>query len=63
MKKFKRGDRVIHIRDNIAGVVVSIKERGVAGSDVTYIEKIEVQLDNGMILFDSPDCFRADGNE
>jgi len=56
--RFQKGDRVSHHRNGFIGTVISVKERGVAGSDVTWIEKVEVALDNGVVMFESPDNFR-----
>ena len=48
-RKFKKGDRVQRKNDLCTGTVAQIKERGVAGSAVTYIDWIKVAFDNGMV--------------
>ena len=61
--KFKRGDRVRHVKDSFLGVVANIKERGVAGSSVTWVEWIEVMCDNGLIVKAEPNKFRLIDDE
>jgi hypothetical protein len=55
--KFKKGDRAKRINEEHAGVVTAIRERGVAGCAVTYIEWIEVTYTNGMTTRGDPRLF------
>ncbi len=55
--RIKRGDRVRRRGDIHIGVVVNLRERGVAGSAVTYAEWIEVEYKNGMIVRGDPGIF------
>jgi hypothetical protein len=59
MKKFKRGDRACHKQDSRVGKVTRIKERGVAGSAVTYIEWIEITYVDGTTVKDDPLRFKV----
>ncbi|HIK67151.1 MAG TPA: hypothetical protein EYF95_04210 [Flavobacteriales bacterium] len=59
MKKFKRGDRVRHKQDPRVGKVTRIKERGVAGCAVTYIEWIEIAYVDGTTVKDAPPRFEV----
>ena len=57
MKKFNKGDRAKRINEEYIGVVTSLRERGVAGSAVTYVEWVEVTYPNGMIVKGDPAFF------
>ena len=59
MKKFKRGDRVRYKQDTRVGRVTRIKERGVAGCGVTYIEWIEITYVDGTTVKGAPLVFEA----
>ena len=56
--RFKRGDKVVSTKDSFVGIVTNIKERGTAGSDVTFIEKLTVTLENGLIVTGYPSEFK-----
>lgn len=56
--KLKRGDKVKHIQDSYVGSVTNIKERGVAGSSVTWIEWVEVSCENGIVVKADPSFFK-----
>ena len=53
----EKGDLVRRPGDEAVGVVTARKERGVAGSDVTYFEWIEVTYQNGIVLRAAPSNF------
>ena len=55
--RIKRGDRVRRRGDIHIGVVVNLRERGVAGSAVTYAEWIEVEYKDGTIVKGDPGIF------
>jgi len=55
--KLVKGDRVRREKDTHIGTVTKIKERGVAGSAVTYTEWVEVTYDNGMVVYAEPRAF------
>jgi hypothetical protein len=57
MRKFNKGDRVRKGTDPYIGIVVTVRERGVAGSAVTYTQYIEVEYENGIIIRGEPHCF------
>jgi peptide methionine sulfoxide reductase MsrA len=61
--KFRKGDRVVSRDGSYVGTVTRIKERGVAGSDTTYVEWIEVTYDNGLIVQSDPSSFTAVEND
>jgi|TARA_R110001583_G_scaffold5598_7_gene30075 hypothetical protein len=63
VKKFKKGDRVQDKRDYCFGVIKSVKERGVAGSAVTYISLLEVVYDDGTFGSGDPSYYRAVDDE
>ena len=55
--RWKKGHRAKRRNDSYVGIVVKIKERGVAGSAVTYVDWIEIEYDNGMIVRGDPNLF------
>ena len=55
--KFRRGDKVRKRRDTQVGTVIGLKERGVAGSAVTYLEYIEVEYEDGTVVRAEPNHF------
>jgi hypothetical protein len=55
--KFRRGDRVQSRVSKFFGEVVEIKERGVAGCAVTYVEWIRVVFENGSEQRGQPEHF------
>ena len=59
----KRGDKVRKRNELHIGTIVAIKERGVAGCGVTYIEWIEVAYPNGMIVRGDPSSFEEAENK
>ncbi len=54
MKRFNKGDRVRKRGDQHIGTIIQLRERGVAGSAVTYVVWIMVQYDNGMTIKGDP---------
>jgi hypothetical protein len=61
--RFKKGDRVQHRIDSHVGTITDLRERGVAGCAVTYLEWVEVTYDNGMITKGVPNSFKLVGDE
>ena len=61
--RLRRGDRVRRRNDPHVGTIVKIKERGVAGSAVTYFEWVEVEYDNGIIARGDPRLFEKIEND
>lgn len=57
MKKFNKGDEVKRINEEHTGTVTTVRERGVAGSAVTYTDWIEVTYPDGLIVRGSPQLF------
>ena len=57
MTKFKKGDKARKYGDTYYGTVTNVRERGVAGSAVTYHEWIEITYPNGMTLKGPPSSF------
>jgi hypothetical protein len=55
--KFKKGDRVKKRGEPHVGVVIVVRERGVAGSAVTYTQYIEVEYENGITIRGEPNYF------
>ena len=55
--RFRKGDEVKRINEDYAGIITTLRERGVAGSAVTYVEWIEVTYPNGMIMKGDPCLF------
>jgi hypothetical protein len=47
--KLEKGMRVKVIKGEYVGIITDVSERGVAGSDVTYISKVEITYDNGLV--------------
>ena len=47
--KLKRGMRVKTTHNETEGTITQIHERGVAGSEVTYISEVVITYDNGLV--------------
>ena len=47
--KLKRGMRVKTTHNETVGTITQIHERGVAGSDVTYITEVVITYNNGLV--------------
>ena len=47
--KLKRGMRVKTTNNETVGTISDIQERGVAGSNATYIHEVVITYDNGLV--------------
>ena len=57
MRRLHRGDKVTRRNETYVGVITNLRERGVAGSAVTYLEWVEVTYDNGTVVKGDPAYF------
>ena len=57
MRRLHRGDKVTRRGDVHVGIITNLRERGVAGSAVTYNEWVEVTYDNGTVVKGNPLLF------
>jgi len=55
--KFSKGDRARKSGETHVGIVIAVRERGVAGSAVTYTQYIEVEYQNGIVVRGDPSFF------